>query len=124
MIITIPPHAHRVDTPAGRTPSVVQFIGPESAEAFSSFARMSLTDHFTRKKCRLDPGGITVVLMDDACLHSVPPHDLVTFSGWLPQLNAAIVLLVSVSDSPHARALENRRVLGLDGNIKNDLRRE
>lgn len=48
--------------------------------------------------------------MDGACLNSVRTHDLVSFSGWLPQLNAAIVI---VADQPHAS--ENHAVLGLSG---------
>jgi hypothetical protein len=115
MIITIP-HPKHHPSPSG-VPTVFQFFGLESGASFSQFSRASMNTLFrvgNKQRSRTSTlDGLQVVLMDDACLHAVSTHDLVTFTGWLPQLNAVFILVDNNTPSLQPLAMENRRIVGL-----------
>ena len=93
MIVTIPQPLHSLAAPVGAKTVVKMFWGAESAASFSVFARESLDDLFGRNKRRKGgyPSVTTVVMIDTACLYAARTHDLVHFTGWLPQLKTVLI---------------------------------
>ena len=123
VIITIPhaihPAAAAAASPSG-VPTVFQFFGPESGASFSQFSRASMNSLFGKHRRLASThdvrkNGLQVVLMDEACLHTASTHDLVTFTGWLPQLNAVFIFIDNNTPPLHNLAMENRRIVGASG---------